>query len=83
MAAAVDNMRATLKQIDGEVTAAAGWSGDARDAFNAAAAEWGAASVKINGLLDRITQQVGHGTKQYLSAEADNHTEFQHLSGLS
>ncbi|NKY88784.1 WXG100 family type VII secretion target [Nocardia veterana] len=82
MAAAVDNMRSALHKIDTDVTNAAGWRGDARDAFGAAAEEWGKQSQKIHGLLDRITQQVGHGSKQFEQMETENHSEFQHLIGL-
>lgn len=82
MAAAVDNMRSTLSKIDSEVQAAQGWQGDARQAFAGAAANWGDNSQKLHQALDRLTQQVGQGSKQYEQMEADNHAEFQHLLGL-
>ncbi|MBB5912845.1 WXG100 family type VII secretion target [Nocardia transvalensis] len=82
MAAAVDNMRSALHKIDTDVTNAAGWRGEARDAFGAAAEHWGKQSDKIHALLNRITEQVGHGSKQFEAMETDNHAEFQHLMGL-
>ncbi|MGF6889167.1 WXG100 family type VII secretion target [Nocardia sp. GAS34] len=79
MAAAVDNMRSTLSKIDNEVHAAQGWQGDARQAFGAAAANWGENSQKLHQSLDRLTEQVGHGSKQFEQMETDNHAEFQHI----
>ncbi|MER7453423.1 WXG100 family type VII secretion target [Nocardia beijingensis] len=82
LAAAVDNMRSTLNKIDSEVHAAQGWQGDARQAFAAAAANWGDNSQKLHQALDRLTQQVGHGSKKYVDMEIQNHQEFVHLTGL-
>ncbi len=79
MAAAVDNMRSTLSKIDSEVQAAQGWQGDARDAFAAAAANWGENSQKLHQALDRLTAQVGEGSKQFEKMEAENHDQFKHI----
>ncbi|MFI7671107.1 WXG100 family type VII secretion target [Nocardia vinacea] len=80
MAAAVDNMQRTLKKIDDEVAAATHWEGDAKAAFVAASTNWAQHSQELHKKLNAITEQVGHGTRQYIQMEQENREGFEHIS---
>jgi WXG100 family type VII secretion target len=73
MGDAVDNIRATIVKIEDAVDAAkAGWHGDAHAAFVTASVAWHDEAERLKGVLDRITEQVGHGTHQLKAMDADH-----------
>lgn len=80
MAAAVDNMQRTLKKIDDEVAAASHWQGDAKAAFVGATTNWAQHSQELHKKLNAITEQVGHGTRQYIRMEQENREGFEHIN---
>ncbi|MGW6724423.1 WXG100 family type VII secretion target [Nocardia sp. NPDC055029] len=80
MANAVEGMKFTLKAITDEVTAAKGWQGAARVAFNDAADAWNTEAVKLNALLDAMATHVGEGTKEYTRMDGEGEDAFRFTS---
>ncbi|MFI9506349.1 WXG100 family type VII secretion target [Nocardia sp. NPDC052566] len=73
MGLAVDHIRATIQRIETAVDAARpGWRGDAFAAFNTTANNWHNEAERLKKVLDEITLQVGHGTKQFQDMESEN-----------
>jgi WXG100 family type VII secretion target len=80
MGNAVDALRAKIAKITQAVDdAKRGWQGDAFAACAKAADNWDAEAKKLNGILDEITQEVGHGNKSYTGLEGDNTQTFSKL----
>ncbi|QLY31861.1 WXG100 family type VII secretion target [Nocardia huaxiensis] len=79
MANAVEGMRWTIKQITDEVEAARGWAGAARGKFNEAANAWKEEADRLNGILNRITQQVGAGNVQYKRMDQEGEDAFSYI----
>ncbi|MFC8046801.1 WXG100 family type VII secretion target [Nocardia sp. NPDC057353] len=69
----VNNMRATLRQVQTTVdTARDGWRGTANGSFEAAAVRWNDEGRRLNALLDEMTVKLNEANKQYGRMEEES-----------